>query len=764
MRPQICRLLLTLSLVVPLAAVRAQPDTRAVLTLKLNQAPHGEVFPVLRGEDVLIPVDDLRRAQIEVGALAGRRESIGETVYVSLRSLAPGVTYTLDAENAELSLTVPPALLPLSRVDLRSSLRPAGIELARDSSAFLNYAASMRAGQLTLAAEAAAGTGDLLLSSTAFWNVGRSPVRGLSQLTLDTPAKMLRAIAGDSQVNSGLLGGGAILGGLHLSRNFELDPYFLRSPAFDFAGSVATPSTVDVYVNGSLIRHAELPPGPFNLANLPLGRGKAGTQYVLRDAFGREREVAASQYVAAGLLAPGLSAFNVSLGLRREQLATESFRYGGPAFLGFYRRGLTPWLTGGLRLEVAKNLVSGGTSFSFGLPVGELELAAAGSLEDSRGGVAGAVSYAYVSRGLGVQTFLRAMSPSYATLGMTARQDHPLFNAGANVSTSVTPRIRLGSELVSFHFRDAGTSLRASLQGVLRLSSTASLTVSGSATSTQASGVEYASTASLNMTLGENTTGALLGQHGSHGPGVGVDINHALPAETGFGYRVRGQLAELTQGDATVAYQGAYGRYSAGLEWAEGKPIPTADVAGSVVALDGHVGFARPIEQGFALVRTPGLAGARVFLNNHEVAQTDTQGTAIIPNLLPYYGNRLSISDQDIPDDFGVPTLDRLIAPYARRGATVQFSTRRIRPIRGTLALDGVDSSVLSYGELTLRQGTEVFHSPIGSKGEFELEGVSPGPHEASITYAGGVCHARLEVPATDAHLIDLDVVPCLSR
>jgi outer membrane usher protein len=131
---------------------------------------------------------------------------------------------------------------------------------------------------------------------------------------------------------------------------------------------------------------------------------------VLRDAFGRERAVFEQQYVAAGLLAEGLSSFNLSLGLRRQALATESFQYASPAFLGVYRRGLSDRLTGGVRLEASRNLVSGGSTFSFGLPVGELELTAAGSFVDQRAGIAGSASYLFLARRLGVQASVRGMS------------------------------------------------------------------------------------------------------------------------------------------------------------------------------------------------------------------------------------------------------------------------------------------------------------------------------------------------------------------
>lgn len=741
------------------SGARAEPGTLAVLSLRLNHTSRQEVFPVLREADVLLSLEDLEHAQVNVQQLGGQRETLDGKVYVSLRSLAPEVRYELDERTAQLELTVPPRLLPVTRVDLSTRSR-APVELSREPSAFLNYAAQVRGSQLTLTGEAAAGVGDVLLSSTAYWRSSQHVVRGLTQLTIDKPGPMLRTVVGDSQVQGGLLGGGAVLGGLHLSRNFELNPSFVQTPSFHLQGNAATPSSVDVYVNGSRIRQVDLPPGPFDLANLPLTQGMMGTQYVLRDAFGREQQVNMSQYVAAGLLAEGVSAFNVSLGLRREELATKSFHYSAPALLGLYRRGLSPKLTAGMRLEASRSLASSGTTLSLGLPLGQLELAAAGSLAEGEPGAAGSAAYVYFSGRMSLQAFARAMSPRYATLALEPGRDRPLLQTGASWSANLSRRLRVGAEVSSWRFRDAGPSVRTELSSALRLTDKALLSMSVGA-NTLASGVAYTGLASISLELGPRLSGSVSGQQRIGGPSAGFSLSRSSDSETGLSYQVRGEAAASPWGTATASYRGAYGTGEVGLHWYQGKPEPEAGVSGSLVAVGGQVKLSRPVGQGFALVQVPGLPHARVFLNNHEVARTGEDGTALIPHLLPFYGNRLSLSDQDIPSDFGVPTLEQLVAPYARRGATVRFSARRIRPLRGTLVLDGADAAALAFGELTLPIGQEVFRSPIGSHGEFELEGVPMGTHEARVAYAGGTCLARLTVPNTEALLVELDPVTC---
>lgn len=740
------------------ARALAEPDTLAVLGLRLNHVGRQEVYPRLRQDDVLLPLEDLERAGVDVRRLGGQQETVEGKRYVSLRSLAPEVSYVLDEHATLLELTVAPRLLPATQVDLRPPSTRANP--SREASAYLNYGANWRSSRLTLTGEAGAGVGDMLLSTTAFWSSGARVTRGLTQLTIDKPGPMLRAVVGDNAVQGGLLGGGAVLGGFHLARNFELDPSFMETPSFHLQGSATTPSSVEVYVNGARVRRVDLPPGPFDLANLPLTQGMMGAQYVLRDAFGREQQVSMSQYVASGLLAEGVSAFNVSLGLVRENLATESFQYGAPALLGQYRRGLSTRLTASARLEASRSLVSGGGVATFGLSLGQVELGAAGSVASGQGGVAGSAAYKLQASRLGLQAFARAMSPSYSTLGLSLDQDHPLLTTGASVSASFSARWRMSLEVSSGRYQRAGASVRTELNSSLRLTPRSQLSMAVGA-ATFGAGRAYTGSVALTVDLGARTSGSVAGQQRQGGPSMAFSLQRSAGSETGLSYQLRGEAAASPWGSAMASYQGAHGLIRGGLNLYQGQLEPELGASGSLVAMGGQVKLSRPVGQGFALVQVPGLPNARIFVNNHEVARTGSDGTALIPNLLPFFANRVSISDQDIPTDFGVPDLTQIVAPYARRGALVRFSSRRISPIRGTLLLDGADAAALAYGELTLQSGLDVFHSPIGRQGEFELEGLAPGAYTARVTYGGGTCLARLVVSSTEALLVDLGEVPC---
>jgi len=243
--------------------------------------------------------------------------------------------------------------------------------------------------------------GNLLYSGLSQTPSGFS--RGLSNFTLDEPLAMRRWVAGDGFSSTGTLGGSLLLGGVSVSRNFALDPYFVRTPLPRVSGAVLTPSTLDVYVNGVLVRREPLPPGPFEIANLPVTSGLSGVRYVVHDAFGRTQEYSTRAYSSPTVLAKGLSDYSYGVGLRREDFGTASFSYGRAALMAQHRLGLTDRMTGGYRLEADPGLLSAGPSLSVALPLGQLDLAAAGSVADGGIGAGGSLGYVLVMRPAAVE-------------------------------------------------------------------------------------------------------------------------------------------------------------------------------------------------------------------------------------------------------------------------------------------------------------------------------------------------------------------------
>src|SRR5690606_5838650 len=113
------------------------PLQRAVLELRVNGVERGEVFVVLRGSDILVPLDDLREAGL--AKLEAPTEMLFDARHVSLSSCSDSLQFEYDEQALSLDLIAKPALLESTVIDLSPTSR-VDAHYDYDPSWFLNYA------------------------------------------------------------------------------------------------------------------------------------------------------------------------------------------------------------------------------------------------------------------------------------------------------------------------------------------------------------------------------------------------------------------------------------------------------------------------------------------------------------------------------------------------------------------------------------------------------------------------------------------------
>ena len=733
-------------------------DQRAILELSINEVKKGEVVVFLRESDVLVRVKDLEAAGLK--SFAGRRENISGDDYVLLNSLAPQVSFKLNDRDLTLNLTAQPSVLGYNLIEIQPN-KPPDIVYSEDTSGFLNYSFNLRDFKRTDAfGEVGITIKNSLLYSGILKNGDGSIVRGLSNLTISNRQSLNRAVIGDRLVSSDVLGGSPVIGGIGYFRDFGLDPYFVQYPGLNFSGAVSTPSTVDVYVNGQLLRRVPLPPGQFELKDLPVPTGADNTRLVLRDAFGREREIGSQYYFAAGLLKEGLQEFSYNFGSRRNNLATASWDYGPLVFLARHRLGITDSLTAGLRFEASSNLVSGGPSATFRMPFGEMDVAAAASGSHGLPGGGAFLGYNYVGRLFNLGGFIKLLSPHYATTILKSGDDRSWMELNAFVGFSVTSRVGVSLQYSFENSRPDGQMHGIALSTTTRLTDRVSLFVSGSH-SQRRNGTEIFS--GLTFLFGETTASVSYENRGGVGLGTAM-LQKSLPLGTGFGYRLQAGAAQSQNFsvDSLLQYQGPYGRYEANYSRLDGHDSTVLNMAGGLAVIGKDFFFTRPVQESFAVIRVPEIADVRGYASNQEVGYTNSNGNLFIPSLLPYYGNKLGISDKDIPLNYTIDATDKVVAPPFRGGAVVTFPVQRIQRATGTIALQDSKQSVIpAYGQLTVTANGKQFESPIGKQGEFYLENVPPGRHAAIVEYKDRTCDFVLDVPSSQQPVVQIGKVLC---
>jgi outer membrane usher protein len=176
--------------------------------------------------------------------------------------------------------------------------------------------------------------------------------------------------------------------------------------------------------------------------------------------------------------------------------------------------------------------------------------------------------------------------------------------------------------------------------------------------------------------------------------------------------------------------------------------------AGAVALVDGVWMASRPLQQGYAVLQVPGVEGVRGYLNNQEIGRTDSRGYLMMPNLQPYYANRLSIGDADVPIDYEIGKTEQLIATAARGGALVKFDVHKVQTVTGIVQ---VETTIPAYGEVT----SGARKSPVAANGQFWLEDLLPGSHQAQVEFHDGICRFSLVVPVSKAAMVDVGTIIC---
>lgn len=752
----------------------------AVVAVSLNGAPVGErIVQLTSAGHVLMALEDVQG--LGVAHLPPEGLSVVEgRPHVALDDLAPWLDYTLDERQARLALTVDPARLTPTVVSMMPA-SPAGTVRLDARGGFLNYAADYLAGDdgrfsvLSLPIEAGERIGgafaftDLLYTRTD----GGGPeivdrmVRQETNLTYDDEPSLTRLRAGDTAVTGDPLAGSVRLGGLSAAREFAIAPNFVRYPGIDLTGTLATPSDVEVYSNGVLIRRDRLPAGEFTYQDLSRTTGAGESEIVIRDAFGRESRIRTPFYVSSELLKPGLSAFSYALGVRRDGFGTRSFDYGGPVFSGAHRLGLSPWATAGARVEADGHVVNLGPDAAFLVGrAGEVDAAGAWSRAGAQEGGAWRAAYAYAGRTVNLGLSALGRSREYANLSLGAGEPRVRRDLLATVSLRVPV---LGSFAVSHETAtlQPGPNLeRASVFFARNVGRATSLYVRASRTLLD--DVEDDLFVGLTRYLGASTSATADWQQHEENATARATLQRNAPLGPGWGYRVEASravdpvLPDHDAGDGFVEYHGPYGVYQADARAETGTGSYRASAAGALAWTGGTVRATRPVHDAFALVRVPGVPGVKVYDDSRLAARTGADGVAVVPDLLSYVDNRLSIDPTDVPLGVDLAADSRTVTVPYRGVGELTFPATRVQGVVGRVLFREKGKAVpAELTWMTLRDGAGETRVPVGRGGEFYLENPAPGDHAATLTWNGRECAFTIRVPETEEVMVDLGELVC---
>jgi outer membrane usher protein len=754
----------------PLDLVAAQAATPSAVTssfeevvveLRINEQDSREMLVMLRDAEgaFWIDVADLARLRLKLPRVAPIER--GGQRYAPLSAF--GGSLRFDAALAMLYAQLPTTAFETARIEAplqgENTLAPAA------NGAFVNYQVY---GQRVDGLDSGGALTELGMFSrfgVATNSLAARHSDGVSRATrLDTafardfPSRLQTLTVGDSISDPGSFGSSLRFAGVKFEKNFSIRPDLITAPLLVASGTAVVPSSVDVFVNNQKVLQSDVQPGPFVIDNLPAVTGSGDVRLVVRDATGREQVIVQPFYSSPVLLARGLNQYSFSVGRVRENFAQRSFDYGGWTGSGTWRRGLTQRMTLAGHAEFLQG-DAWGAGLEWSTRAAKLGLAsltmAAGGDSTHSGALAG-IAFEH-------QANIASLSfnASYATDGfrrigaIDSEATRQKLRGAVQLSVALG---RFGNAALAVAQQtnqddsrsrtlSLGHSVRAGRQGFLNLSVFRSVAE------------RKATSAYLTYTQSFGASRSLaVGAEGGRGSGatpeeLRASVSQPTPVGEGFGWRA----AASRSGDYDAWWQQRLRAADLELQATrnDAQSGQSLQVRGAVSWLAGSWRAARSVDGSFALVDVAGLPDVPVYLENHLVARTDERGRAVLPNLLSYQSNRITIDPMDLPLDTAIDSRTLVVRPAFRSGVVARFPVQRINP--GVFRLVLPDNTPVPAGaEVQLNGG--VF--PVALDGFTYVTTLDHGT-AGTARWPAGRCVFRVEPPPGNDPMPDMGVIVC---
>jgi outer membrane usher protein len=740
-----------LQLAVAIAVALAAPIATAQEVLLLDVSVNGRALPgIVTAEftdegQVLVPAEAWKAARLRLPA-EQRRLSDGTAAYAL--DAAAGMQWTLDRNWLRLDVRAPSEAFERNTVSLRGDDRPAAAPPARgayiDYDAFAGWDDGAGADAGVVAEFVAFGRRGSFVHGQAWRRdgAGDHAVRLETFFQRDLPARMETVVLGDAITSAGGWSRPARYAGVRYAREFSTAPGFVTWPVPSLSGSAALPSTVDLLVNERRQGQQQVPAGPFDLSDIPLGNGGGDLQLVVRDVLGRQTVVQQSYYVATDLLAVGLSDFSHEAGWLRRGFGGEDDRYDEAFAASSYRRGVTDWLTLGGRAEWQRDRQATGVHAmarlgSFGVAGASLAASRVGEVHGARG----EFTLQRVTRTGGLSLRWMQADRDFREFGGAGLDDRrPRRELQASFGHRITDRVAVGLQALR---RDSWDGERFRLWGAnLSVSFTRGAQLSLDVSRRPDDG-DWAGLLRFTLPLGTRRSLQATTARRADGEALAsAELRQGLPAGPGWGWRLAASTddAQRVQGD--LVRRGNHGEWTAASRLGPDRAALRLGARGAIGRVAG-MGFAsRRVDRGaFAVVDVGGVPGVPVRLSHQEVATTNAQGRALVPGLLPYQVNRLSIDATRLPLDAQVGADDARLVPYARTGTVLAFPVVLQR--QDWLVLQTADGLPVPEGA-RVRVGPGLAEFIVARRGEAYVSGLGTRAN-LEVRWKDGACRVSVD-------------------
>ncbi|WP_353227670.1 fimbria/pilus outer membrane usher protein [Novosphingobium sp.] len=715
--------------------------------------------------------DDLAKAHtlIPLSALPGVRVRI---------AAAEQVIY-VEADNAALLTTV-------IRGDAQAPLAPLsptsfGAVLDYDILANRSNAGTSVAGLLDLHLFGPFGSFDTVANVTAVAISGHSGVvhRLGTTYTFTDPDKLFRLRVGDV-VTGALSWNRAIrLGGIQFSRDFNLRPDLVTYPLPSFAASTVVPATVNLIANGVQQSSTAIQPGPFAVHMLPVITGAGDVSLAIQDTLGRQTVLTVPIYVSSALLRPGLTNFSLAAGLVRDGYGTNTDHYAGWAGNASVQHGLTDWLTIEAHGEASDGLgqIGLGATIRIGA-LGIANVALSGSVGNRlvtagrRSGELAVIGFQRISRRINFSA-----NATFETVGyrdIAAVRGFALPKSTVNISAGYRtnnwglfgisyiaqnqygiapnmPDAGLPLPIGNSQYRIINASYNVYIRklGSFRLGAYRDISRHGG----------YGFSGGLSVFFGKSGISAALdGSYDGGQSSSSASLGKTAIAPGDLGYTIRATEGGISRHSAEFDHYGQWGHVTAGIEQSSAGVLGQVGVRGALSLIGGSVFASNHIDDSFALVRTGHIGNIPIQYENRPIGKTNADGLLIVPALMSYQNNRLSLDPSRLPPDIVVGQAFTIVRPRDGSGVIVDFAVTKVHA--AVIVLHDSTGKPIPIGSLVTVDGAP--DQTVGYDGEAYLNDLKPENRIKITRPDGSRCLAEVTYKPVPGDIPTIGPVPCL--
>lgn len=693
-----------------------------------------------------------------------------QTVDIAAFSKA-GITIAYDAATLELKVSIPVELQGGQSLSARDenkaprrsaeTIAPARLSTSltlavRQSYEWLSGSgtgfAPLRASG-DLAANLFGDKGFYLFAQGEYDEAAADPLqRGNAVVMYDDTEEAIRYALGDVTVSPAGFQSAPILGGIGFQRQFgELQPFRNIRPSGVYRFTLDRASTVDVVVNGTVIRTLRLDAGQFDLRDFPLFNGLNDVELYVVDEFGRRLIASFSQFTSARLLNPGIAEFGAALGLPQDRNGTSAIAYekSNLAFSGFARYGLLQELTVGANVQFDSRQWLAGGEAGYASPIGNFTVSAGFSNIDGLGaGRAVIVSYEASAKefaGLENPQFnleWEANTAQFASLGTTTPIEPVAHEIRGRMSAQLPDGFGIG--LSASHASGRDVSPDETRLGLSLSRRIAAFDLTASAERTARDGEDADNRLLLSLSIPLSGRENVRTSYDSSNDQYAADYNRYMRNELDdYGLR-----ATLLRDNSRVTGTGefAYNANRFGLLVQHDAISDSAvsritsqrtsyTLATQLAFADGDVAIGRPVGQRFAILRSHDtLSDMKVGVaqsngSSAREAETDFLGPALVAAGGAYQPQSIYLDMDSLPADYNVGTGQYDLFPGLASGYALSVGSSASISVIGQIMGDSGKPLALLGGEV--RSLDDPDFKPVlvftNSAGKFFAEGLKPG-------------------------------------